>query len=308
MNFLSMKYFSAVAEKRSITKAAEQLHITQQTLSAHIAAIEKETGCQLLIRRSPLELTYAGTIFLNYANQFYKLYRSMEQELADVRSEERGILHIGVAHTRGRAIMPELISRYQRVYPKMEILITEASNDVLTQKLIDQELDLILANFPDNLPEIHSQVFYQEEVVLLVARSLLEKLYGVKTDEVIRFVQTRQNISALIECPFLLSNQDDIAGRIGDQIIAQAALIPRISTRSSNIETLLELCAKGKGACFCPDMLADITLLDDRLSALEMFHFGPEACYQIKFGWRSQGYCRKAIYNFIEIASAWEKQ
>lgn len=45
MNFLTMEYFRAVAAKRNFTKAAEELHITQQTLSAHIASLEKELAC-----------------------------------------------------------------------------------------------------------------------------------------------------------------------------------------------------------------------------------------------------------------------
>ena len=60
MNFLSMEYFLTVAAKRNITKAAEELHITQQTLSAHIAAVEKELACKLIVRSNPLQLTYAG--------------------------------------------------------------------------------------------------------------------------------------------------------------------------------------------------------------------------------------------------------
>ena len=60
MNFQSMEYFAAVAKNRSFTRAADALHITQQTLSAHIAGIERELGCPLLIRHIPLELTYAA--------------------------------------------------------------------------------------------------------------------------------------------------------------------------------------------------------------------------------------------------------
>lgn len=303
MNFLSMKYFSTVAKKRSFTKAAEHLHITQQTLSAHIASIEKEIRCQLFIRRSPLKLTYAGTVFLSYANQFEKLYLSMEQEFSDIRSEESGVLRVGIAHTRGRAIMPNLISSYQSIYPKMEILVEEASNDILKQRLMNRELDLIIANFPDELPEIQSQVFYSEEVVLLISHSLLQNLYGKKTNDIIQSVRTQRNISALSECPFLLSNQEDIAGRIGNRMIAEASFIPKISAQSGNIETLLELCARGNGACFCPEILAKRTLTDDKLSSIQIFHFGSTACYPIKFGWPQQSYCWKAISNFVEIAS-----
>ena len=67
MNFSSMDYFITVARERSFSRAAERLHITQQTLSAHIAGLEKELGTKLLVRSIPLELTYAGEVFLGYA-------------------------------------------------------------------------------------------------------------------------------------------------------------------------------------------------------------------------------------------------
>lgn len=53
MNFMTMEYFMAVAAKRNITKAAQELHVTQQTLSAHIAALEKELDSQLLSAAVP---------------------------------------------------------------------------------------------------------------------------------------------------------------------------------------------------------------------------------------------------------------
>ncbi len=60
MNFQTMDYFVAVAEEKSFTKAAERLSVTQQTLSANIAAAEKELGSKLLERTVPLSLTFAG--------------------------------------------------------------------------------------------------------------------------------------------------------------------------------------------------------------------------------------------------------
>ena len=67
MNLQTMEYLIAVAEEQSISKAAERLHITQQTLSAHLASVEEELGCRLFERRVPLKITYAGEEFLKYA-------------------------------------------------------------------------------------------------------------------------------------------------------------------------------------------------------------------------------------------------
>ena len=110
MNFLSMEYFAAVADKRSFTRAADQLHITQQTLSAHIAALERELNCQLLLRRTPLELTYAGEVFLRYALQFQREYQALRHEFCDITGNQKGLLRVGIAYTRGRILMPRIIS------------------------------------------------------------------------------------------------------------------------------------------------------------------------------------------------------
>ena len=103
MNFQSMEYFAAVAKNRSFTRAADALHITQQTLSAHIAGIERELGCPLLIRHIPLELTYAGEVFLRYATEFNTKYDCMLHEFGDILNNQTGKLRIGIAFTRGTA-------------------------------------------------------------------------------------------------------------------------------------------------------------------------------------------------------------
>ena len=67
MNFHSLDYFLVLAREKNFTRAAEALHITQQSLSSHIANLERELNCTLVVRRTPLELTYAGRTFLRYA-------------------------------------------------------------------------------------------------------------------------------------------------------------------------------------------------------------------------------------------------
>ena len=136
MNLTSMEYFVALARERSFTKAAQQLHITQQSLSAHIAALEQELGAQLLVRRVPLELTYAGTVFLRYAAKFQRELGDLHREFSDITNNQRGILRIGIAFTRGRTIMPDLITAFQARYPNISIELSEAPNRTLHQNLL----------------------------------------------------------------------------------------------------------------------------------------------------------------------------
>ena len=204
-----MEYFAAVADKRSFTRAADQLHITQQTLSAHIAALERELNCQLLLRRTPLELTYAGEVFLRYALQFQREYQALRHEFCDITGNQRGLLRVGIAYTRGRILMPRIISGFQERYPNVQVDLVEASNEELHARLLDGSVDLAVAAFPQSLPDIQMEEFYEEEVCMLVPRSLLPLAERVPAGPVL----STQELTAFRKCPFLIGVPQDIGGQ-----------------------------------------------------------------------------------------------
>lgn len=80
MTLIQMQYFVATADELNFTKAAAKLYISQQSLSASIAALEAELGCQLFIRKTPLQLTYAGEEFLKYANDILHKIETMKHD------------------------------------------------------------------------------------------------------------------------------------------------------------------------------------------------------------------------------------
>ena len=301
MQFQSMDYFFAAARERSFTKAAEVLHITQQALSAHISSLEAELGCQLFLRRVPLELTYAGEVFLRHAAAFQRLYAAMQHEFADIANHQQGRLRIGIAPTRGRAIMPELVSRFQACYPLVEIQLVESPNDTLPKRLRDGEVDLAVASFSKKMTGISLADFYQEEVALFASTQLLKRLYGSQAEEVVRRIGQGE-LALLAPCPLLLNSGQEIAGRIGREVIAQAGFQPQVVVRSEKVETLLDLCVRGVGACFCPVNLAQTALTAQQLGRLTILRFGEQARYMIRFGWMEQPYQWHIISQFVELA------
>lgn len=88
MNFQSLHYFIMLAREKNFTRAAEKLHISQQTLSASIAALERELNCKLIIRHVPLELTYGGRTFFHYALSLTGEEESMRRSLLDIAEEK----------------------------------------------------------------------------------------------------------------------------------------------------------------------------------------------------------------------------
>ena len=204
VNFHSLDYFLVLAREKNFTRAAEALHITQQSLSSHIAGLEKELGCTLLVRRTPLELTYAGRTFLRYAESIGQTRQAMEREFCDISENQKGELRVGIAYTRGRAIMPRLIPAFQRQYPNVEITLLEGSNDAIQKALLSGGIDLAIAGFPHPLPGVVLEDYYLEHIVLCLSDGLLAQC-GIDLDTH-RGEIAAGNLSALCDCPFVLGS------------------------------------------------------------------------------------------------------
>lgn len=302
MNFSSMEYFSVLAQERNFTRAAERLHITQQSLSSHIAGMEKELGCQLLVRRVPLELTYAGQVMLRYATDFQKVHSSMQREFCDISQNQKGVLRVGAASARGQMILPGTISLFQKSYPNIRVELTEASNSGLHQQLLKGTIDLAIADFPETLPGIRLEEFYREENVLLIEKGLFARTFGLEANEnVERFRMS--DFAELKRCPFVLGGIEDIDGRIGRDTLKRAGIEnPIITAASHNVGMLLHLCLCGVGACFCPKNIVMNTLTSQQVDSLWMFLLGEESSYTIRFGCQAESYQWSVIERFIECA------
>ena len=300
MNFDSLEYFSVLARERSFTRAAELLHITQQSLSSHIANLERELNCPLVVRRIPLELTFAGQTFLRYAEELRRTQHAMQQEFCDISENQKGELRVGVAFTRGRAVMPRLIAAFQREYPNVEITLVENSNDALQKLLTDGDIDLAIADFSKVPQEVELRDFYDEHIVLCLSDALVDRcgLDLAAHEATLR----AGDLSSLRDCPFVLGHAADIGGRIGRELLRRSGVKPIVKATSENIETLLELCEQGIGACFSPENLVHTALDEEQIKHLYLLHFENGASYPICFGYLTRSYQWSVIEAFIRIA------
>lgn len=292
MNFLSMEYFAAVAKHRNITKAAAELHITQQTLSAHIANLEKELGCTLLERKSPLELTYGGEVLLSYATEINSTHRALRSEFADISGNLQGQLRVGVATTRGLVTMPAIVSRFREEFPRIEVAIVEGSNGALCRMIQKGEVDIAIARFNASLPAIAIEPFYPEEIVMFVPKS-----FGANPS-----LEGSEALKALADKPFILNSSEDIAGQIGSQLIKEAGFRPRVAVTADSSATVLSLCALGAGICFTPLILADRVLTPAQRDELDVFRFASGTTFDISFGYAAAPRLWTPLARFIHIA------
>ena len=304
MNFSSMEYFSVLAQERNFTRAAERLHITQQSLSSHIAKMEKELGSQLLVRHVPLELTYAGEAMLRYATGFQKIHNDMQREFCDISQKQKGILRVGAASTRGQMILPKTIALFQESYPNIGVELMEGSNGALHQKLLKGTIDLAIAHFPEKLPGIKLTDFYREENVLVIEKRLFAKCFIVGADECERRL-LEGDYSEFMELPFVLGGIDDIDGGIRRDILKRAGIDnPIVTATSHNVGMLLRLSLYGVGACVCPQKIVQSVLAPEQLDSVWVFPLGEETANRIQFGYPEQSYQWSVIEEFITCAKA----
>lgn len=301
MNFLSMKYFLTLAEEKNFTRAAEKLHITQQTLSAHIGGLEKEVGTKLFVRHVPLELTDSGAVFLRYARIFSRNELALKRELSDVSGQYKGILRIGIAPCRGRVQLPEVIASFRETYPHVSIRLHEMANEDIWNALKRDEIDVAMARVLGELPGIAHRPWMEEEIVLLVSKDLAKGLWGEEAGRIFMPEGQRKRGLSLrfADCPFFLNSEEDIAGALARKLFRDAGFSPWIAVESENMETLLDLCLMGKGAYFCPKNLVKALLTPENREKLYVLEF-QDGKYGLSFGYLKNSHRWKIIEKWMD--------
>lgn len=143
MNQWDLKCFIAVAQTRSFTKAAQQLYMTQPSLSRKIANIERSTGCQLLIRTTRnVELTPAGMIFLKHAYDVVKAWDALDKDMSHIRRNIVGELKIGYNPIMGQPqYLIKALHKMRDEYPDICINLSRAYAPLLVENLLSGSID-----------------------------------------------------------------------------------------------------------------------------------------------------------------------
>lgn len=131
-----IKYFLTVAQTNNITHAAQQLHITQPTLSRQIIDLEKELGVTLFDRKQRrMALTSEGVLFQQCASTILSLVDQTKQELQNTEEELTGVLNIGCVVSKVSKFVMEIISHFQKKYPNVRFNLYDGNGDLLRQRL-----------------------------------------------------------------------------------------------------------------------------------------------------------------------------
>ncbi|MGE7024332.1 LysR family transcriptional regulator [Solibacillus cecembensis] len=138
-----LQVFVMVAEKKSFSRAAEELHLTQPAVSQYIRALEDSVGTRLLERTNKyVRLNQAGEIVFRHAKEILNLYTNMQCLVDDLTNKARGPISIGSSFTFGEYILPHIIARLQNHYPEITPSITIHNTKEIIDLVTNHQLDI----------------------------------------------------------------------------------------------------------------------------------------------------------------------
>jgi LysR family hydrogen peroxide-inducible transcriptional activator len=153
MEIHQLRYFVAVADEGSFSRAAAKVRVAQPSLSQQIQKLEADVG-QPLFDRLPrsVVLTEAGVCFIDYARQILSAIGDARRCVDELKGAVGGRLAIGAIPTIAPFILPKLINRFQKRYPQVKLEIVEDVTDGIAQRIENGELDAAIASTCNQSP------------------------------------------------------------------------------------------------------------------------------------------------------------
>ncbi|QYR23722.1 LysR family transcriptional regulator [Paenibacillus sp. sptzw28] len=245
MEFRQLQYVIQIAKEKNFSRAAEKLHIAQPSLSQQLSKLEKEIGV-LLFRRTTnsVELTHAGSVFVNKAQNILDSIEQLKQELDDLAHMRKGKLVVGSLPITGSHVLPLVLPVFGKRYPEIEVVLVEDSSSRLEQLTASGQTDLSLLSLPLQEPSLAYEPIIDEEICLAVPQEHPLALRG-----------NQVQIAELASEPFVILKKGQGFRQIAIELCEKAGFQPRIVFESGNIETVQSLVAAGMGIAFVPKMV-----------------------------------------------------
>lgn len=175
LNTRHLRVFNAVCKDMNMTKASNELYISQPAISKTISEIEEYYGRTLFERRNKtLLLTPDGQRLFEYSSQVINLMQKMDQSMGE--TGQKDIVRLGASITVGTSIIAEIAAAYREKCPRTQIVATVDNTDIIERALLDSKLDLAVVEGEINSRSITTELLGDTEIVLVVNKS--HPLYG----------------------------------------------------------------------------------------------------------------------------------
>lgn len=250
MNLREMECIAELAKTQSISKAAQNLYISQPALSQCLNRVELQLNTQLFTRsKNGLRPTYAGGKYIEMAKRVLRTYRYFEMDLCDINQMHQGRLRLGTSVHLGSLMLPEVLPKFNALYPNVEILVTETTSQQLEQYIVKGEIDISMMHLPFMEIEADYEKILRDRYVM--AFSDTHRLNAYKYDKGDKFPYIDPTYAK--DEKFISAFPHQRVRQICDIILKKAGVAPNIIIQSTSVQTALRLASVGVGMTLMPE-------------------------------------------------------
>jgi DNA-binding transcriptional LysR family regulator len=286
MDIKQLQYFIEVAKWNSFTRAAEQLFITQPTISKMIKNLEDELGITLFNRsRKKLMLTDAGKIIYEQAKLVDKAFHNIETEMDNLLELKKGHIRIGLPPIFDPTLFPKLVGSFHEKYPAITFELMESGSKKIEEEVENHQLDIGVVVLPTNNDVFEYFSFMEEDFMLIIHPE--HKLAD----------QKEINLSDLREESFIIFNKDFV---LHDRIISscnQAGFNPHIISESSQWSFIEEMVACKLGVSLLPESIC--SHLTQKVRTIKVTN--PSIGWNLAIIWNKEQYLSYAAKEWLRF-------
>jgi DNA-binding transcriptional LysR family regulator len=241
MELRQLKYFIAVAERLSFSRAAEELHVTVPPLSRQIRQLEDEFGVPLFVRdRRHVALTDAGRTLLQEANVLVAQSAHVSDCVRRAKRGEAGLVKMGIAPGLGERVSRVLLE-HSKQYPAVDLQYREMFSGEQSQTLLDGDIDVAFVRSAIDAVQLSSEVLFEERFVVHVSKqSPLAKRRSLRMKDIAAetlLLPNRQCCEAMYDKTLELYAEAGISPNV--------LHVPLSPAPNSDAQTLMVACRKG---------------------------------------------------------------
>ena len=168
IDFRHLETFCRVAELKSFSKAADDLFLTQPTISGHILSLEQSLSLRLFDRTGrEVRLTKAGEVFFRYALKILAIRKDLINALSEFSQGIRGELTLGASTIPGEYLLPKLMGDFKKDHPHFTLSLKIADTKEIIQYVLQGNVEFGMTGAKLNHPALHYEKYEEDEIIIV---------------------------------------------------------------------------------------------------------------------------------------------
>ena len=303
--FVWKKYVYEVYKERSFTKAAQNLYISQPSLSARIKKIEEIIGEPLFDRSTtPLQLTEVGKVYIEAAEEITQIEQRVENYINDLAGLKTGNLAVGASTLFAAYVVPSLITQF----PDVHIQLIEGNTAELEEMLGSNALDFVIDNYHYDSILYNKELYCEENILLAVPKhfAVNEELgmyqlsyKNIKNKNYLNQKYPAVPLGRFADLPFIMLTQGNDTRTRGDRLCRNVGFKPNIVLEFNQQSTAYMASSTQLGATFISDILVSQLPTFENLVYYKLD--GEEAKRKVFFYYKTHKYKTRVMEEFVRM-------